>query len=47
MTDTIAQQQEAEPTPDQVRRGRRTALLLFAIGFGPMILATVSQTLQD
>lgn len=41
MTDTIAQQQEAEPTPDQVRRGRRTALLLFAIGFGPMILATV------
>lgn len=29
------------PTPAQVRRGRRTALLLFALGFGPMILATV------
>lgn len=29
------------PTPAQVRRGRRTALLLFAVGFGPMILATV------
>lgn len=40
MTDTTVQQQEAEPTPDQVRRGRRTALLLFAIGFGPMIFAT-------
>ena len=40
MTDTTAQQQEAEPSPEQVRRGRRTALLLFAIGFGPMIFAT-------
>lgn len=29
------------PTPDQVRRGRRTALLLFAIGFGPMVFATI------
>ena len=29
------------PTPAQVRRGRRTALLLFAVGFGPLILATV------
>jgi len=28
-------------SPEQVRRGRRMALLLFAIGFGPMILATV------
>lgn len=28
-------------SPEQVRRGRRTALLLFAIGFGPMILATI------
>ncbi|MFL1404799.1 hypothetical protein ACJO2E_05580 [Marinobacter sp. M1N3S26] len=41
MTDTTAQQQEAEPSPEQVRRGRRTALLLFAIGFGPMIFATI------
>lgn len=29
------------PDPQQTRRGRRTALLLFAVGFGPMILATV------
>ncbi|MGO1232300.1 MAG: hypothetical protein ACTMHG_01145 [Marinobacter sp.] len=29
------------PGPDQVRRGRRTALLLFTVGFGPMILATL------
>lgn len=28
-------------SPEQVRRGRRMALLLFAIGFGPMIFATV------
>ena len=28
-------------SPEQVRRGRRMAILLFAIGFGPMILATV------
>ncbi|MEP1584400.1 MAG: hypothetical protein ABJK18_17800 [Marinobacter sp.] len=28
-------------SPEQVRRGRRTALLLFAIGFGPMIFATI------
>lgn len=41
MTDTTAQQQEAEPTPEQVRRGRRTAMLLFAIGFGPMVFATI------
>ncbi|HLV77620.1 MAG TPA: hypothetical protein VKY53_06845 [Marinobacter sp.] len=30
-----------DPTPEQVRRGRRTALLLFAIGFGPMLVATL------
>jgi len=41
MTDTTVQQQETEPSPEQVRRGRRTALLLFAIGFGPMIFATI------
>ncbi|KPQ30715.1 MAG: putative avirulence protein [Marinobacter excellens HL-55] len=29
------------PNPEQVRRGRRTALLLFAVGFGPMVLATI------
>lgn len=40
MTDTTAEHQETGPTPAQVRRGRRIALLLFAIGFGPMILAT-------
>jgi hypothetical protein len=28
-------------SPERVRRGRRMALLLFAVGFGPMILATV------
>jgi hypothetical protein len=28
-------------SPEQVRRGRRMALLLFAIGFGPMVLATI------
>lgn len=41
MTDTSAQQQETEPSREQVRRGRRTAMLLFAIGFGPMIFATI------
>ncbi|MGM0768259.1 MAG: hypothetical protein ACQEV6_09545 [Pseudomonadota bacterium] len=29
------------PTPEQIRRGRRTALLLFLIGFGPMVFATI------
>lgn len=29
------------PTPEQVRRGRRTAMLLFGLGFGPMIFATI------
>lgn len=28
-------------SPERVKRGRRMALLLFAIGFGPMIFATV------
>lgn len=28
-------------SPERVRRGRRMALLLFAVGFGPMIFATV------
>lgn len=35
------EQHKPEPTPEQVRRGRRIALLLFAIGFGPMIVASV------
>ena len=30
-----------DPPPEQPRRGRRTALLLFAVGFGPMVLATI------
>ncbi|MEP1217451.1 MAG: hypothetical protein ABJM11_01350 [Marinobacter sp.] len=33
--------QEEAVSPEKVRRGRRTALLLFAIGFGPMIFATI------
>ncbi|WP_169449983.1 hypothetical protein [Marinobacter orientalis] len=33
--------QEDAVSPEKVRRGRRTALLLFAIGFGPMIFATI------
>ena len=43
MTSTTAEHSTRDdaPTPAQVRRGRRTALLLFALGFGPMILATV------
>ncbi|WP_228257368.1 hypothetical protein [Marinobacter sp. NP-4(2019)] len=45
MTTTMAKrepdQQSGGPTPEQVRRGRRTALLLFAIGFGPMVFATI------
>ncbi|MBJ6136292.1 hypothetical protein [Marinobacter litoralis] len=28
-------------SPEQIRRGRRTAILLFAVGFGPMVLATI------
>lgn len=38
---TMTDHANEHPSPSQVRRGRRTALLLFAIGFGPMILATV------
>nr|WP_264754756.1 hypothetical protein [Marinobacter aromaticivorans] len=42
MANRIPQQDDADhPTPEQVRRGRRTAFLLFALGFGPMILATI------
>jgi hypothetical protein len=33
--------QEDTVSPEKVRRGRRTALLLFAIGFGPMVFATI------
>ncbi|HTN32963.1 MAG TPA: hypothetical protein VL091_03055 [Marinobacter sp.] len=43
MTTTMASRmsdQNDNPTPAQSRRGRRTALVLFAIGFGPIILAT-------
>lgn len=32
---------DASFSPEKVRRGRRMALLLFAVGFGPMIFATV------
>lgn len=38
---TDPRQTQTGPTPEQVRRGRRTALLLFAIGFGPLVLATI------
>lgn len=44
MTMTMANRvsdQNDGPSPEQVRRGRRTALLLFALGFGPMIFATI------
>lgn len=43
MTSTTAEHSDRDesPTPAQVRRGRRTAMLLFALGFGPMILATI------
>lgn len=41
MTTTMAEQTQSHPTPEQVRRGRRTAMLLFALGFGPMVLATM------
>lgn len=35
------EQHKSEPTPEQTRRGRRIAFLLFAVGFGPMIIATI------
>ena len=42
MANRISDQEHNEgPTPEQVRRGRRTAFLLFALGFGPMIVATI------
>nr|WP_228704460.1 hypothetical protein [Marinobacter antarcticus] len=42
MADRMPQQEDKDgPTPEQARRGRRTAFLLFALGFGPMILATL------
>lgn len=48
MTTTLAQQSRQTPTsspapmsPKQIRKGRRMALLLLAVGFGPIILATV------
>lgn len=44
MADRMAEnnsQENPPPTPDQVRRGRRMAVLLFVIGFGPMIVATI------
>jgi hypothetical protein len=43
MTTTMASElpdQNDGPTPAQTRRGRRTALVLFGIGFGPLFLAT-------
>ncbi|MDX1755978.1 MAG: hypothetical protein R3175_07980 [Marinobacter sp.] len=30
----------SQSSPEQIRRGRRMALLLFAVGFGPMLVAT-------
>lgn len=41
MTRSATDTPEIEPTPEQTRRGRRMALLLFAVGFGPMIFATI------
>ena len=40
MTITMAENTDSHPSPEQVRRGRRTALLLFVLGFGPILLAT-------
>ena len=40
MADRISDSEDG-PTPEQVRRGRKTALLLFAVGFGPMLIATI------
>jgi len=42
MANRISDQNQNEgPTPEQVRRGRRTAFLLFSLGFGPLIIATI------
>lgn len=40
MSSTATDTPEIQPTPDQVRRGRRMAILLFTLGFGPMLVAT-------
>ncbi|WP_166268680.1 hypothetical protein [Marinobacter caseinilyticus] len=37
----MAEKNSTPPSPEQIRRGRKIALLLFAVGFGPMLLATV------
>lgn len=42
MADKGTQNHESDqPTPAQVRRGRRTALMLFVLGFGPIVIATI------
>lgn len=41
MAMTVASQISQDQQTAQARRGRRTAFLLLALGFGPMILATV------
>ncbi|WP_414674595.1 hypothetical protein [Marinobacter sp.] len=42
MANRMSDQDQADgPGPEQVRRGRRTALLLFVLGFGPILVATV------
>lgn len=41
MADSMTDNDNESVSPERVRRGRRVALLLFAIGFGPMLLATV------
>lgn len=42
MAKRLPEHEQADgPTPEQARRGRRMAFLLFALGFGPMILATL------
>lgn len=42
VADRVSDQNQSDgPTPGQVRRGRRTALLLFVLGFGPILVATV------
>lgn len=41
MADSMTDNDPESVSPERARRGRRVALLLFAIGFGPMLLATV------
>lgn len=38
---TPQREETGGPTPEQARKSRRTVFLLFAFGFGPMILATI------